>query len=134
MHDVERARETLSRLRDLYSAAGHVKQAAEVAGHTIEAGNNVLLWLGSANRDESVFDNPETFDVGREDNRHLAFGFGPHYCLGANLARLEAQVAMRVLLQRTRSFRRTDDDPLPLHPSFIFRSVTRLPVELKADV
>jgi len=110
----------------------HVQQTTVVRGHQIEAGNNVLLWLGSANRDEAVFDNPEAFDVGREDNRHLAFGFGPHYCLGANLARLEAQVALRVLLQRTRSFRRTDDDPLPLHPSFIFRSVTRLPVELES--
>ena len=109
----------------------HAPRAAEIAGQPVPAGSNMLLWLGSANRDEAVFERPDVFDVGREDNRHLAFGFGPHYCLGANLARLEAQVAVRVLLQRTRSFRRTDDEPLPLHPSFIFRGMKALPVELE---
>ncbi len=112
-----------------------VRRAArtvEVAGHTIAADTNVLLLLGSANRDETVFDRPDTFDIGRADNRHLAFGFGPHYCIGANLARMEAQVAIRVLLQRTKTFRRTDDEKLPLHPSFIFRGFTRIPVELEA--
>ncbi len=112
-----------------------VRRAArtvEVARHTIAADTNVLLLLGSANRDETVFDRPDTFDIGREDNRHLAFGFGPHYCIGANLARMEAQVAIRVLLQRTKTFRRTDDEKLPLHPSFIFRGFTRIPVELEA--
>jgi cytochrome P450 len=112
--------------------ARRAARSVEVAGQTIAADTNVLLLLGSANRDAAVFDNAETFDIGREDNRHLAFGFGPHYCLGANLARMEAQVAIRVLLQRTSSFRRTDDAPLPLHPSFIFRGFTRIPVELEA--
>jgi len=102
----------------------------EVAGQRIEAGSIALLWLGSANRDERVFERAEVFDITREDNRHLSFGFGPHFCLGANLARLEAQVALRVLLQRTKGFQRTDNEPLPLHPSFIFRGVTRLPMEL----
>ena len=105
---------------------------AEVAGQTIEPDSNVLLLLGSANRDESVFDDADTFDIGRADNRHLAFGFGPHYCLGANLARLEAQVAIRVLLERTRRLQRTDAERLPLHPSFIFRGYTSIPVELEA--
>jgi len=110
--------------------ARHALRRAEVRGQTIEAETNVLLLLGSANRDEAVFDDAETFDIGRADNRHVAFGFGPHYCLGANLARLEAQVAIRVLLQRTTRFQRTDDEPLPLHPSFIFRGFTSIPVEL----
>ncbi len=105
-------------------------QPVDLLGHRIEEQQAALLWIGSANRDESVFERPEVFDVTREDSRHIAFGFGPHYCLGANLARLEAQVALRVLLQRTRDFHRTDDEPLPLHPSFIFRSFTRIPVEL----
>lgn len=112
--------------------ARRAARTVEVAGHTIEADTNVLLLLGSANRDETVFDDGETFDVGREDNRHMAFGFGPHYCLGANLARLEAQVALRVLLQRTSRITRTDEERLPLHPSFIFRGFTRIPVELEA--
>ena len=112
--------------------ARRAARTVEVAGQTIAADTNVLLLLGSANRDETVFDDAETFDIGRADNRHLAFGFGPHYCLGANLARMEAQVAIRVLLQRTERLQRTDDDRLPLHPSFIFRGFTRIPVELEA--
>lgn len=107
-------------------------RTVEVAGHRVEEGQIVLGWLGSANRDEAVFDRPDVFDVARADNHHLAFGFGPHYCLGANLARLEAQVAVGALLARTSRIARTDDGPLPLHPSFVFRAVTRLPVELHA--
>lgn len=106
------------------------KRAATVADQQVEAEQMVLLWLGSANRDETIFAEPDVFDIGRTDNPLLSFGFGPHYCIGANLARLEAHVAIRVLLERTRTFERTDDAPLPLHPSFIFRSVTRLPVAL----
>ncbi len=102
----------------------------ELHGHTIEANQVAVCWLGSANHDERVFDEPERFDIARSDNRHIAFGFGPHYCLGANLARLEAQVALRTLLARTRSFERTDDERLPLHPSIVFRGVTRLPLRL----
>jgi cytochrome P450 len=105
-------------------------RAVEIHGHRIEADQLVVCWLGSANHDERVFPDPERFDVSREDNRHLAFGFGPHYCLGANLARLEARVALQALIARTRSFERLDGDPLPLHPSIVFRGVTRLPLRL----
>ena len=104
----------------------------ELHGKTIEANQMVVCWLGSANRDEEVFTDPTRFDVTRQDNRHLAFGFGPHYCLGANLARLEAQVALRTLLARTRAFERSDDATLPLHPSIVFRGVTKLPLRLVA--
>ena len=83
----------------------------------------MLSRLGSANRDETVFDRPDEFDIARRDDRQLAYGFGLHYCLGASLAAMEAQVALRVILARTRSIRRVDDAPLPLHPSFVFRAV-----------
>ena len=99
-------------------------------GVEIQPDDYVLCWLGSANRDERVFERPDVFDVGRERNPHLAFGFGPHYCLGANLARLEARVAIEALLARTRSIERADADELPLHPSPVFRAVSRLPVRL----
>jgi cytochrome P450 len=56
--------------------------------------------------------------------------FGPHYCLGASLASLEAQVAVGTLLERTRTVRRIDDAPLPLHPSIVFRGVRSLPVQV----
>jgi cytochrome P450 len=102
-----------------------------VQGVTIPAGEFALCWIGSANRDETVFDRAATFDVHREKQSHLAFGFGPHYCLGASLATLEAEVAVRVLLERTRSFARVGEEPLPLHPSIVFRGVTRLPIRLE---
>jgi len=102
----------------------------KVADVEIEKDEIVLCWLGSANRDEEIFDHPETFDISREKNPHLAFGYGSHHCLGHNLARLEAAVAIGALLKRTRSFERTDVGDLPLHPSPVFRSVTKLPVLL----
>jgi cytochrome P450 len=102
----------------------------ELHGERIAADELVVCWIGSANRDEDVFADPDRFDIARADNRHLGFGFGPHYCLGAHLARVEAQVAIRTLLGQTRAFERVDDAPLPLHPSIVFRGVTRLPVRL----
>jgi cytochrome P450 len=102
-----------------------------IAGTPIGEDALVLCWLGSANRDERVFERPDVFDVTREKNPHLAFGFGTHHCLGHNLARLEASVALEVLLARTARFERTGSDPLPLHPSPVFKAVTELPVRLE---
>jgi len=72
----------------------------ELGGHTIKAGDKVLVWEGSANRDASVFDEADSFDVARKPNPHLGFGQGVHYCLGANLARLELRVLYEELLGR----------------------------------
>lgn len=102
----------------------------ELCGEKLRQGEIALCWLGSANRDASVFREPDRFDVGRKENRHLAFGFGTHYCLGSNLARLEAQIALRALLERTKSFKLASAEPLPLHRSIVFRSFTRIPVKL----
>ncbi len=71
-----------------------------VAGVTIPRGELVLAVIASANRDGRQFPDPDRLDVGREPNRHLAFGLGPHYCLGAPLARLEGQIAVQTLLRR----------------------------------
>jgi cytochrome P450 len=104
----------------------------ELDGHKVREDDFVLCWLGSANRDEAVFERPDVFDVARPKGPHLAFGFGTHYCLGANLARLEAEVALGTLLRRTSAIERSDDALLPLHPSPVFRGVRSLPVRLLA--
>jgi cytochrome P450 len=77
----------------------------ELAGCVIEAGQKVQIWEGSANRDGTAFDNPDVFDIGRKPNPHLGFGQGVHYCLGANLARLELRVLYEELLGRFSSVR-----------------------------
>ncbi len=71
-----------------------------LAGRSIEAGQKVQIWEGSANRDASVFDRADEFDIARKPNPHLGFGQGVHYCLGANLARLELRVLFEELLSR----------------------------------
>ena len=73
---------------------------AEVAGVTIPKDNRMLVMLASANHDETVFDRPDDFIIDREPNRHLGFGMGIHYCLGAPLARLEANIALEILAPR----------------------------------
>ncbi len=69
----------------------------DLSGVTIRAGDTVTLWYPSANRDERQFADPYRFDIGRDPNRHLAFGFGEHFCLGANLARWELRAVFREL-------------------------------------
>jgi cholest-4-en-3-one 26-monooxygenase len=76
----------------------------ELRGQTIRAGDKVVIWYGSANFDEEVFAEPLRFDVGRTPNPHVTFGGGgPHYCLGAHLAKLEVQVMFDLLLPRLES-------------------------------
>ena len=107
-------------------------RATTVQGVAVAPEEFVLCWLGSANRDEAAYDRPDEFDIHRQRSAHLAFGFGPHYCLGAALATLEAEIALRVLLERTRDFARVDDAPLRIHPSIVFRGVRSLPMRLVA--
>jgi cholest-4-en-3-one 26-monooxygenase len=79
----------------------NVIQDTELRGQTIKAGEKVSLWYISANRDEEVFDDPFTFDIGRDPNPHIAFGGGgPHFCLGAQLARLEIRVLFEEMVAR----------------------------------
>jgi cytochrome P450 len=86
----------------------------------------VTLWYGSADRDEDVFADPDTFDVTREPNDHVAFGLGAHFCLGAGLARLEIRVLLEELLARVESASLAGP-PLRLR-SNIFTGLERLPV------
>jgi cytochrome P450 PksS len=74
-------------------------------GVTIPKGEQVLAVLASANRDEQYFTNPDKFDITRQNNKHLGFGIGVHYCAGAPLARLEGQIALTNLIERAPSLR-----------------------------
>jgi cytochrome P450 len=79
----------------------HATKDVELHGQTIRKGDMVLLWYTSANRDAEIFENPHHFDASRKPNRHQCFGLGgPHFCIGAHLARLEVQVLLRELLSR----------------------------------
>jgi cytochrome P450 len=77
-----------------------VTRDTELRGVTLRAHDKIAMWYPAANRDEEVFADPERFDVTREPNDHLGFGIGEHFCLGANLARLELHVMIRELVRR----------------------------------
>ena len=100
---------------------------AEVGGVTIPEGSRVVVMYASANRDPAVFGCPHDYDPARERIRdHVAFGHGIHYCVGANLARLEANVALEVLARRVRSYRLLDDNTFEYLPSHVLRGLKRL--------
>jgi cytochrome P450 len=100
-----------------------------IGNQAIKAGQLVLLALAAANRDRAVFANPEQFDIARTPNKHVAFGVGPHQCLGMNLARMELEAALRALLVRFPRLR-LDPERLPARKieSLMFRGFARLPV------
>jgi len=89
----------------------------------------IMQFLGAANHDPSQFDNPDALDLRRSPNKHLAFGYGPHFCLGAPLARLEAPVAIRALLKKLRNIRLAHGD-LEWN-SALFRGLKSLPIEFE---
>lgn len=106
------------------------RQAAEdleIGGKTIRKGQLVSLMLGAANRDPQQFPDPDQLDVGRHPNRHLAFGQGHHFCLGAPLVRLEGHIAFTALLRRCSGLRLHGGEP-EYQDNFNLRGLKRLPV------
>jgi cytochrome P450 len=102
----------------------------EVGGEIIPKGRTVYPCLATANRDPEAFVEPETFDLRREDARkHLAFGLGPHFCLGNALARIEAQVAFEQMARHFPEVALVDDDP-PWGSNAMLRGIQRLPIIL----
>ena len=103
----------------------------EIAGTTIPRKSQVVGMIISANRDEEVFDAPEELDLGREPNRHLSFAFGNHYCLGNQLARMEARMALVGLVQRfDRIELAVPKESLRWKPTESLRGLRRLPIRL----
>ena len=111
----------------------YARQDLEISGTTVPRGELVLAVLGSANRDEQQFEDPNTLDLARDPNRHLAFGRGGvHHCLGAPLARMEGQIAISALLQRFPNLH-LDIDPgsLRWRRGIFLRGLQRLPLVLE---
>jgi len=101
-----------------------------IGGVEIPAGSNILLVMGSANRDEAVFTQPDAFDIGRENSRsHLAFGYGIHYCLGNMLAKLQARVALEEITKNVPSLRLKPGSEITFGQNLSFRVPTAVPVE-----
>ncbi|WP_238546071.1 cytochrome P450 [Tumebacillus flagellatus] len=104
-------------------------QDTELGGQQIKKGDMILPVSKSANRDELQFANPEELDITRKINRHLAFGYGIHMCLGAPLARIEADVAFTTLLTRMPNLRlNIPREDVTWHYSLVSRELAALPV------
>ncbi len=104
------------------------KVETQLGGQTIPAGQKVTVWMGSANRDETKFDRAEQFIVDRNPNPHVAFGHGIHFCLGAPLARLEAAIVLRAVLERLPNLRIDPTAKLEFIPTTSVHGVKSLPV------
>jgi cytochrome P450 len=106
-----------------------VTEPAALGGIAVARDDIVVSLVGAANRDPAIFDHPDRFDITRRDQKPLSFGGGIHFCLGAQLARIEAAVVFDTLVRRMSSLRLTQ----PLQPqwrtSFTLRGLTELPVE-----
>ena len=102
----------------------------ELAGVHIPKGSRVVVVFCSANRDEAVFEDPDTFDPDRDRlNEHIAFGKGTHYCVGANLSRLEGRVALEELTRRLESISLPSTNNFAYHPSFMLRGLVKLDLD-----
>jgi len=100
----------------------------EIGGKTIRKGQMVSVLIGAANRDPDRFTEPDRFDITRANNEHLSFSLGPHYCLGASLARAEAQIAIMAIVERCKNLR-LGDGPLCFQVAGRFRGLQALPIE-----
>lgn len=106
------------------------KQDATLAGAQIKAGDKVVMYFGAANRDPAVFDRPEVFDLSRAENPHIAFGTGPHACLGQHIARIEIDAMLREVLTRMRDFELAA--PVEWLPSNFISGPKSMPLRFRA--
>jgi cholest-4-en-3-one 26-monooxygenase len=126
---IETAVEELLRwVSPIKNMARTVVHDLEFGGQQLREGDQLLLMYPSANRDAAVFENPDTLDVTRHPNPHLAFGFGPHFCLGAPLARLELNVMFGELMRRLPDVELAGDGPLPYRASNFIVGPEAMPV------
>ncbi len=119
--------EVLRYLPPVWFLFRQTKTDVDLAGQHIPANQVVLTWLASANRDPAQFPDPDRFDITREPNRHLAFGHGIHFCVGAPLARLEAKIALPMMLDQLKNLQRVEGVPITVHTGIVF-VIRSLPV------
>ena len=124
--------EVLRYLPPVWDMARTVKTDAEIGGQHIPAGAPIVAWIVSANRDADQFPDPDRFDITRKPNRHLSFGHGVHTCIGAPLARLEASIALPMMLSQLPDLRRVPGEPVETIRSGIVFGAQHLPVTFTA--
>ncbi|MBV9259457.1 MAG: cytochrome P450 [Ktedonobacteraceae bacterium] len=105
----------------------HPLQDIEVGGKRIEEGQETIIVLGAANHDPAQFSHPDQLDLGRPENRLMSFGLGIHFCLGAPLARLEAEIAFNTILRRLQNLQLATEE-IEWAPSIVFRGLIELPL------
>ena len=110
-----------------HSVARVAAEDVELAGTTIRRGERVFAMIGAANRDPDLVDDPERFDVTRPPSRHLSFGYGPHFCVGAPLARIEGEIALARLLDAFPALA-LEPGPPDWEPSLVLRGLKTLPL------
>jgi cytochrome P450 len=106
-----------------------VTQDIEVGGQQFAKGDRVVVWLGAANRDARVFEDPDMFIPARSPNHHMAFGHGIHFCLGAPLAKLEAKTAILAMLSRMEDISAVETVLAPIVSGFVY-GVKSFPIEV----
>ncbi|MCY4192810.1 MAG: cytochrome P450 [bacterium] len=104
-------------------------EQVEMRGKTLPAGDMVYLVQHAANRDPEIFDHPDRFDIARDPNNHIGFGFGLHFCLGASVARLEGTIALEALVRRLPNLA-LGPEPEVWVPTMLSRGLEHLPVSL----
>ncbi|WP_256363292.1 cytochrome P450 [Streptomyces sp. TRM70350] len=107
---------------------GTATRPVEIRGRRIAEGDRVVLWAPSANRDEAVFDDSDTFDIARTPNRHLAFGSGKHLCIDGTLARAQMRILYTELLDTATGIEQTG--PAHAVPSIAVRGPETLPIRI----
>jgi len=131
--------ETLRYRSPVQAVSRIVTKDIKLREQKIQAGDRIIVWIGSANHDEFVFTDPEQFNIKRSNSiSHVGFGYGIHFCLGAPLARLEGLVVLRVILQRLQDlmldpeYSKNDVQGLSPIQSVFFHGVAQLPLHFRA--